>query len=146
MKKNPIINKNIVTSDQIDRNNKNNIIMDDDDNYDNPVNLPDVGKILSEVMKILEYMTTDEMIDMKSQDLAAYEEQMESKFPEFADKYYAVFKKVISGEDITPLFKMLVGIDKVNRGEKTIEEVETNLGKELANKYVLPVINKNKKK
>ena len=130
-----------VSADDIDRTDKRNIVLEDD----NPVNLPDVGKILSQIMSILECMTHDDMLALKEKNRPAFVETMEQKFPEFSERYYAVFQKVISGEDITPLFRMLAGIDRVNRKEATIEEVEEKIGTALANQYVIPVLNKNKK-
>jgi len=135
-----------VTADKIDRTNKNNIVLDYDDTDDTPVNLPDVNVLMDQITLILEYMVTDEMKQLKVSDYPTYEEQLELKFPQFAEKYYAVFKKVISGEDITPLFEMLAGIERVKKGKETIEEVETELGKKLAEKYIFPVIDKNKGK
>ena len=134
-----------VMGDNIDRNDKKNLVMDYEDPNDNPVNLPDVDVLMDQITQILECMVTDEMKQLKKTDVAVYEEQLELKFQSFADKYYAVFKKIISGEDITPLFKMLASIESVQKGQALIEEVETKLGTELAEKYVFPVLNKNKK-
>ena len=109
------------------------------------VNLVNVDEMLSKVAKILEVMCEDEMILLKETDYPKYEEKMEERFEEFAFRYFAIFKKVISGEDITPLFRMLTEIDKIHRGDKEIEQVEKELGEELANQYIYPKVGKGKK-
>ena len=108
------------------------------------INLANVDYILDNVTKILEYMTTDEVISLKYKDVNQYEEMMEEKFADFSFKYYAVFKKVITGEDITPLFKMLAAIESVQRGDTTLENVEKKLGEDLAHQYIYPKLNKKK--
>ena len=106
------------------------------------VNLPDVQQVLSQVIEVLEYMTTEEVLDLRSEDNDKYVEHMEEKFKTFSDRYYGLFRKLISGEDITPLMQMLAEIEKVKDGEKTIEEAEKTIGESLAEKYVYPNIGK----
>ena len=106
-------------------------------------NLPDVGDVLSNVEAVLEYMCNDELIELKNKDEDEFDRHMEEKFPAFSFRYYALFKKIISGEDITPLFSMLGGIERIKKGDITIEEVEKDLGEELAEEYIYPHLNKN---
>ena len=48
-------------------------------------------------------------------------------------------------QDNTYLYKMIDLIEKINNNETTVEEVEKNLGSELARKFLYPEINKLKK-
>lgn len=107
---------------------------------DGEPNLCNVDEMLNHVALALEAMLEDEMVLLKESNPPAYEEKMEQRFPEFALHYYAVFKKVISGEDITPLFQMLAEIDKIHKGQKSLEQVEKELGEEYANKYIYPKV------
>ena len=113
-----------------------------------PVNLPDVGEILDKIQEILEYMCTDEIINLKDNDNhndndndnGEYVRHMESIFPAFSCNYYSLFQKIISGDDLNHLFSMLGAIERIKDGEITVDEVEKNLGEELAEEYVYPHI------
>jgi hypothetical protein len=65
-------------------------------------------------------------------------------FPEFYDQYPFLVKKLCKKDDITVLYKMLDNLEQVEKGDKTMATVEDNLGKELANQYLYPNINKKK--
>ena len=119
---------------------KNKIVLDfggDDGKEVDPADLPNATSILDEVIKILECMNTEEMKTLKKTNVNVFEQVMEGKFPEFSFKYYSVFKIVLSGEDITPLFLMLDAINDVNSGKKSFEDAERRVGLHL-NKFIPP--------
>ena len=133
-------NHQIITEDQIP---KDGLVYDPSGGE---VNLPNVDRMLDDIYKVLEASLTEEMVQLKKTDDAEYKAQMEEKFPQFAFRYYAIFLKLLSGEDITPLLEMLVQIEKVQSGEKTIEQAEKELGEQLAEQYIYPKVGKTKKK
>jgi len=104
-----------------------------------PINLPDVGSVLDKIAAILEYMCNDDIILLKKNDENEYIKHMEEQFPAFSDRYYSLFQKVISGDDLTHLFSMLGAIERIKSGETTVDKAEKELGDELANDYVYPV-------
>lgn len=106
------------------------------------VNLPDVKLFLDQVIEVMECMNQQEMVDLQNKDEEEYKAEMEKRFPQFSFRYYAIFQKIISGDDITPLIEMLAQIERVKCGEIDIEEAEKNIGQSLANKYVYPTFNK----
>jgi len=116
--------------------NPNAIVLDSD----MAPELPDVPKLLKTVIEILEYMKTDEVSAMKEEDFGDYSNHMETKWPEFADRYYSVFQKVISGEDITMLLRMFAMLENVGRGHMSLESAERQLGEELAQQYIYPKV------
>lgn len=95
---------------------------------DIPDVLPNADAILDNVIKILECMNTDEMQLIKKSNVPLFEQTMEEKFQTFADRYYSIFRMVLSGEDITPLFKMLTVINGINSGKKSFEDGEREVG------------------
>jgi hypothetical protein len=131
----------IVDENEIDPNDKHTLRLD----YDDEVNLPNVELLSNKILDILTYMATDEMCEMRKTNEDGFREHMETKYTEFADRYYSVYQKLMSGEDITPLFSMLARIERVTSGRSTIEKEEEELGTELANKYVMPAINQSNK-
>lgn len=106
------------------------------DMENNPMNLADVGFILSNIVPILEYMKTPEMKELASTNYAEYKGHMENKYKSFCDEYYLVFQQVISGEDLTPLLCMLSMINNIKKGKCTLEEAEASLGNELTRNFV----------
>ena len=64
-------------------------------------------------------------------------------FPEMYDSYPSLVKRLCKNEkqDNSYLLKMLDLIEQINNGERTMENVEYNLGQELANKFVYSKIN-----
>ncbi|QKF93758.1 hypothetical protein QKU48_gp0300 [Fadolivirus algeromassiliense] len=93
-------------------------------------NVP-IEKILDQVISILEYMNTPELKTLKETNYPLYEQTIEDKYPDFSYNYYSVFKMVISGEDITPLFKMLEVLGDVRAGKTSFEDGEKNVGQYL---------------
>ena len=71
-----------------------------------------------------------------------YELKILTDFPEFYDEYPFLVKKLCKKDDINILYKMLDNLDMVENGNKSLASVEHNLGSELANKYLYPVVNK----
>lgn len=70
----------------------------------------------------------------------AIEMDVLNNFPEFYDEYPFVVKKICKGDDLTILYKMIKTLKKVEKGEKTLQQVELPLGEELANKFLYPSI------
>lgn len=66
--------------------------------------------------------------------------------PEFYQSYPFLVKRLCKRGDMSMLYKMLEQLEKVESGNKSLAGVELNLGEELANQYLYPVVNKNKKK
>lgn len=119
-------------------NEKNKIVLNlggDDEKDPDPSELPNASSVLDDVIKILECMNTDEMKNLKKTNEAVFEQVMEDRFPDFSFKYYSVFKMILSGEDITPLFLMLDAIDDVNKGKKSFADAERRVGMHL-NKFI----------
>lgn len=100
-----------------------------------PKELPDTTKIADAVIDILEVMNTDEMIKLQKQDKIIYEDEMEKKFQDFANRYRSMFMRIISGEDIETLVDMLEAIEDIKSG-KNQDEVENKLKEDLEEKFI----------
>jgi hypothetical protein len=103
-----------------------------------PPSFPDVPELLDNVSKILTYMCEPEMVELKKKSKEEYTLHMEQQFPDFSFRYYTLFLKLMSGEDITPLMYMLAMIEKVKSGELLMEDAEKAVGEGLARQYILP--------
>ena len=68
-----------------------------------------------------------------------------SEMPELYDQYPSIVKRLCKNDtDNEYLYKMINLLEEVNKGNKTLESVEYNLGEELAEKFLYPVIKNNK--
>lgn len=115
-----------IVSDKIK--NDSHTIVYDPSSGEIPDVLPNTDEILDNVIKILECMNTDEMQLLKTANAPLFEQTMEEKFQAFADRYYSIFRMVLSGDDITPLFKMLSVINGISSGNKSFEDGEREVG------------------
>jgi len=109
----------------------------DEDVYE--PNLPTTESLMTQLMPVLEYMASDEMLKLKHIDKNEYSQNIESKFPAFVDRYYSVYKQFVDadiGVDISPLCEMIKEIDKVNRGVKSFEKAEKRMNMGLAEKFI----------
>ena len=126
-----IKDKKIVNETEI--NNTQGIMYDvcgDDD--EKLTSLPNANDILDEIIKLLECMNTDEMKVLRESNPNVFEQVLEDKFPDFSYNYYSVFKMILSGDDITPLFTMLEMMSEVNAGQSNVEDCEKGVGKYLS--------------
>ena len=99
-------------------------------------NLPDILELHSQVIEIMKYMLNPELIEMRKTAYEEYKQHMEDKYPNFSLRYYGTFMKVISGDDIMPLMRMLAQLHKVKMGEISLDSAEKNVGELLSKKYV----------
>jgi hypothetical protein len=84
----------------------------------------------------------DEMKKNGKTDSFDFELDIMTKHPDFYQSHPFLVKKLCKGDDISILFKMLDSLDKVEQGDCSLSSVEFSLGKDLANKYVYPNIEK----
>lgn len=97
-----------------------------------------IRKYIAEISK---FTNLDYYKELKIEDKLQYEFSLRDIFPEFAGDHPFLFRKIVMGDDLTFLYKMLDNIQKINDGELTQKEVEMTLGSELANVYVYPALN-----
>lgn len=98
-----------------------------------------------QIKKILEFSLTDEQKYLKDTNFELYKYRFESNFPEFNKNFPTIMKKVVNGDDLKYLEKMLDAMESIEDNKVTKEEAEKVLGEELAQEYLYPLVNKNKK-
>lgn len=130
-----------ITEEEIE--NSNGMVYDPSgDEMATEESLPNANEILDQVILILESMNIEGMCELRKNNKLAYEESMEAKFPTFSERYYGIFRMIIDGEDITPLYTMLSIINKVKNGHSTLENAEKDVGKYLTKFLPDDIINK----
>jgi len=92
------------------------------------------------IREIKKFTDLDVYKQIKLNDKMQYLFALREIFPSFAEEHPFLFRKIVMGDDLTFLYKMLDNIDKINSGELTQQAVEASLGNELANVYIHPAL------
>jgi len=100
----------------------------------------DPEMIKSYISEIKKFTDLDEFKEIKQRDKLQHEFAVRELFPTFAQEHPFLFRKIVNGDDLSMLYKMLDSITSINKGEMTHIQVEQNLGNELANLYVHPAM------
>ena len=106
------------------------------------LNIMDTQKISKYITELQEFINKDENKNLKDTNFELYKYRVESTFTEFNDKYPTIVKKILQGDNLDYLDKMLTAMDQIKKNNVTKDEVEKNLGEELAQEFLYPVVNK----
>ena len=69
------------------------------------------------------------------------EEAVREKFPLFIELYPELFKKIIKGQDLTPIQNMLAMLDHMGEGKLSQHQASVIVGQKLVDRYVTPKLN-----
>jgi hypothetical protein len=101
--------------------------------------IPDLDYITQSCIKIIRFVSTDEMVLLKSVNEESYKLKADDEFKEFADKYYSLFHRIICEDfdvsDLKYMIKMMKNIKNNNLDIKTEHESFVST---MAEKYVYP--------
>ncbi len=97
-----------------------------------------IKKYITEIRK---FTDLDEYKELKKRDKVQYEFALRDIFPEFSKEHPFLFRKIVMGDDLTFLYKMLDSINQINTGKISQVDAEKNLGQELADMYIYPALN-----
>ena len=116
-------------------------------NKNEPDELPEVRSTfnINIIKETIENINKDIEKDInKNKSVFELELYIMTEYPEFYNNYPFLVKKICKKEDIQMLYKMFNNLNDVESGNKTLANVETKLGVELAQQYIYPKLNKNK--
>jgi len=104
--------------------------------------MTDVNKIRNEAKVIQLLANTELCTNLLKEDKNKYFEYMRELYPDFAQKYIGLFKKIIYKEDLAMLDVFLNQIEELENGTSTEKDITANIGEILAEKYLYPVLGK----
>lgn len=109
--------------------------------------LPDATKISSKIVEVMEYMTSDEMLNIRKHNKDAYEAKISNKFPLFYNNYYGIIQVLINGEtNISHLIHMLNVINNVQLNKINIDDATNLVDDNLTENMVYPNLPKSQVK
>jgi hypothetical protein len=139
------MNPNIVK--QLVKNANKNLKKNFDDRYnafDDPEldknAIPNIENLLDNVIKLVEFVNTDEMIQLQEKDPFRFENTVEAKFDKFADKHYRIFKLLIEKdnreEKLFRLIEMFTRLKKIKENKIDIEQENKKYIEELNEEFI----------
>jgi len=101
---------------------------------------PDLQYVINELTKIFEFISTDEMLSLKESDKVTYDKTLTEKFPEFSERFYALFSVILAGEfdSMTHLVMMIKTLGMVKTGKISMDTAYAHVREELSNEYIYP--------
>lgn len=102
--------------------------------------MPDLKYVINNLVQIFEFISTDDMIKMKSDNKEQYENVLHKKFAEFSERYYSLFSVILDGEldSMTHLVMMINTLCLVNTGQITMDTAYAHIREELSKHYIYP--------
>ena len=101
----------------------------------------DPEMIKNMIVEIKKFAELPEYQTVKKLDRLQFEFALRDIFPTFSEEHPFLFRKIVMGDDLTFLYKMLEGITQIKNGTLSVKEVEQEIGNDLANAYVYPALN-----
>ncbi len=102
------------------------------------INIPDIDKLSTGIIRILEFMNRKEMKELRKQNVVEYEKRIETTFPTFVDNFYSIYKMLLSGQDITNLLHMLRSLNKVKQNKLEFEQARDEMSAIVNKQFVAP--------
>lgn len=130
------MNIKVVDVDEVDQDN----VLKLEENKE--INIPDIDKLSTGIIRILEYMTRDDMRELRKVNMVEYEKRLESTFPTFVDNFYGIFKMLVSGQSIANLIAMLRSLNKVKKNDIKFEEARDQISNIVNKQFVDPATHK----
>lgn len=104
-----------------------------------PAAIPDIEKITSEVIDMLDFMETPDMIEMEKSDNTKFYHIITSKFENLP---FSIIKLLIErenrGENLEKLLEMFSVLQNVKHGNKDIESAYNDYKENLNEQYIYP--------
>ena len=92
---------------------------------------------------IIKIKNTNNIQELKKKSEKKYKNFMISNFQNFSFKYPKLFDMILINDDLKYLDLMLQGLEDIKKG-KSKGEVDKEIGEQLAQQYVYPLVNKKK--
>lgn len=105
--------------------------------------MPDTGELTCEIIEILEFITTSEMLELKKSDYTQYGLKARKRFESFYLRYFGVFTLLLEGKvEIDQLLQIISVIDEVKQGKLDVDAAQSKVDESLSKKYIYPNLNK----
>lgn len=107
---------------------------------DGVLEYPEMKYIIDTITDIIEYISTDEMIQLKKENPERYKINLMEKYAEFSDKQYSLFSIILAGEfdSLDKLVTMLNTLCLVKQGKINMDTAYAGIREVLSEEYIYP--------
>ncbi|VVU95185.1 hypothetical protein CPAV1605_910 [seawater metagenome] len=102
-------------------------------------------QIKKTVEEIVSFINNKDNKNLQNSNKELLKYKVETNFTEFNELYPTLIKKILNGDKLDYLDKMLSAMSQIKENKISQFEAEKKLGEELAEEYVYPIVDKNKK-
>jgi len=115
---------------------ENAIVFDPNSN----INLQNIDTVVDNITDMIEFMSSDDMIELQKNSVQEFNTILETKFAPFAESNPSVFKLLIKNDvnDISKLFIIIEQIYDIKNGKINFDDAFDNFKEKLANEYIYP--------
>ena len=104
--------------------------------------IPDIEKLTETIISFLQYINTDEMVELDAKDHTAFIRHLEEKFEDFTLNYYNMFKMLVSPDNrdanVMKLLGMLEVLSEIKSGQKDMTTEFEKFREAQAEEYIYP--------
>ena len=116
---------------------KDGYVLTEEDMKDKtPLTIPNTNDLKKQILELLEFATSDEMLQLRDINTDEYKKLVRNKFPLFPS--LSLMELILKGEPIDNLGEMLERFDAINRKEITHDKAFFQFDKGMAQKHILP--------
>lgn len=115
-------------------------IDDKDFIYEPKEEIVDLDNVVKQIIEILEFMNTKEMIEMKEADSKLFEKYIDDKYSDFSLEYHSILRLLLENNEanIKKLMIIIGTLRKVKNKELDMDDVFENFKEGLAEEYIYP--------
>lgn len=107
-----------------------------------PSAIPDLEELLKNIIEMVKYTSTDEMINMEKENPIVYEQHLDEKFEYISSRYYGIFKLLLVREEreenLGKLIDMFTKLKDVKNGRISIQDADKQYQESLNQEYIYP--------
>jgi hypothetical protein len=109
----------------------------------NPADIHDLDNFVKQLVSLLEFIYTDEMVLLEETDNTKFIRDLETKFEDFVNKYYSIFKMLTSDkttreDNIAKLLGLVELLKEVQTGKSDMNNSFEKYKETLAEDYIYP--------
>jgi len=107
-----------------------------------PSAIPDLEELLKNIIEMVKYTSTEEMIEMEKTNPIMYEQHLDEKFECISSRYYGMFKLLLVREEreenLCKLIDMFTKLRDIKQGKIDIQNADKQYQESLNEEYVYP--------
>lgn len=102
--------------------------------------IPDLGKLLDNILQLLQYINTDEMQKLELEDNESFMEHVDNKFRNLSIQYYSIFSLLMDRknreDNVQKIIEMINRLKQVKEGKISLKQADHDYKEEINQRYI----------